>query len=155
MDIRLANVEDIDNLEELASKCFEKFKLSELGMQYDSESFKKQLFQFIDNQNDIFTCFVAIKYNKVQGATIVAKLPTQYHLGRLSLNEMYLQASPELPSVTQARVVISLIDKIESFAREESVHEIHLTTSTAFDLSENFKKSGYKLIQNTFMKGVK
>lgn len=143
---------DVQDVEEMARLCYEKFELHKHHPAYDSESVCSYLRSFIDSPNS--GVFLLKHEDENFGFLIYAIAPSLYNSKANQLIDVGLQADPRLPKITQGKVMIKLIEKLEATAKENKCVTMAISIMPQFDISPYLTKRGYVLSDQIFVKGV-
>lgn len=147
-----AKIIDIDSIECIAQQCFDKFKLSNLGLEYLKEDVIKKMNQFINNENFLF--LKAIFDGEIVGFSICAITDTLYSFSQKQITEFAMQSLPILSQSFQSKVILSLIQNIESYADNNNISLCAFSICPNFDIGSNLSKKGYVLSDKVFLKNM-
>ena len=63
-----------------------------------------------------------------------------------------MQADPNLSTIKQSRIILSLIAHLEDYAKEKKIDLISFSISPEFDISQKLIKKNYKLSDKVLVK---
>jgi hypothetical protein len=150
MKVLTANLSDIARLEEIAKASYKKM---EFEGEYDSAYFQKTAEMQIDNESYII--LKCVDDNIILGGLFAIIIPELYSPKTTLVCQYAMQADPQLPFITQGRVIIKLIKKLEDIASALNANSICFSADKKYDLSGFFEKKGYIEIEKKYARRLK
>lgn len=150
MDIGVASVKDIAEIEKLSRQCFEKFNFKGLGLEYCSKAVSSRIKNMIDQ--DSFVVFVGKKSGRVVGFLISHLSPTLYSDSQFQLTEIAMQSHPSLSQTQQGKVLLSLIKKQEEYADKNNISIRAFSICPQFDIGKHLERKKYVISDKLYIK---
>jgi hypothetical protein len=151
MDIIITESEiyDVKELEDITSRCYSKFKLDDLGFKYQKDVVKTRFSTF--HLNDVYRVFTAKIEDKIVGFVVSVLMETLYSEQKL-MQEIGMQADPDLSKTQQAKIIINLIGHCEAFCNENKVDLLGFSIMPMFDISAYLINRGYTFSDKVLLK---
>jgi hypothetical protein len=148
--VEKAEINHIPKIEKIAKGSFEKFRLDELGLEYDQKTLFVRLEEMVKSEG--FIVLVAKISDEVEGFIICTEMQTLYSESMTQIVEIAMQPNPNLSYFKQSKVLLSLMKTIEAIADESGIDIVAFSICPQFDISQNLEKKGYKLSDKIYIK---
>ena len=148
--IEKAEVSDIPEIEKISKRSFEKFNMSDIGLEYDYVTLIERLGEMVQSKG--FVVLVAKIDGKVEGFVVCTEVQSLYSKHLIQIVEIAMQPNPELSYFKQSKVLLELMNTIEDIADESGIGIVAFSICPQFDISQNLEKKGYKLSDKIYIK---
>ncbi len=151
--IKLAKLEDITEIEKIMRKSYYKFDLDKFHQNYDKDTVIEKLAEFITN--DFYrVCIDMDSSGKLSGVLIVVLFPSLFDKKNMQIHDITIQPNPDMPEISQAKILIKLINHMLSVGKEIEAKAIAITINPAFNISNYLLNKGFVNSDNIYTKGV-
>ncbi len=147
---REANAGDINTIEKMAKKGFDKFGISSYGLDYDSISVKAKLIIFMTKEE--YRVGVVERNNEIVGFIIMCISETLYSVKQKQLQEVAMQSDPSLDNFMQGKIILKLIEYSEGLSKQLEADITGFSIMSQYDISGHILKKGYKLSDKIYIK---
>jgi len=150
LKIKEAELKDIDAVIEIAKRSFYKYDLKKYGMSFDLDSVEATYKGAVLHESQ--KLFIAFHNDIVVGGLQAVIIPTMFNFNKRIISEFGMQADPNLSTIKQSRIILSLIAHLEDYAKEKKIDLISFSISPEFDISQKLIKKNYKLSDKVLIK---